>query len=731
MQKMYMCQPPTSLPFLPPCQYRISLPSTTISPGTSFPVTLALHLPPSTHTSHTSPQLAFHSVSVILERRMDFYEASGAESAPELLSGTASSTPEPSPAASRSSFRSTASTATASTVQAPTTPHTPSSSIGSSTLTALGISIGRKRSASASPTTLPAKSLTTTIATAETTLVSGSSGSAGGTQLTIELAVPPRPPPSQWPVGETTRTDLAAVAFYVRVKVGVVFVRPPSPLHTHQPPTSSSSTSSSGAAPTVYEYELPEREVHMTNVTEEERAVALARVAERRSRSRRPSASASDKQTSSGDPGGSAGVPPLPKSTSTIKFELDDSLKGSVSAAMLNSRLKSVKASRDAASATASVPGPPGVNGSGTGSGSAGSSLPATETPSTSIPSITPDMKDCNNYPSTLNGPPSVRSLTPRPQTASGTPPPAHNNHENTASPAHLIRMRRSQSGKAMYRTQSEVVSPHELDSARLHGVFLAPDWKECGRSGGPSGGRSDTEGSKSDSEAKVRARKDRSPTTTAIAIATSTFDEPILDSTLPHVPSKDDTPPPLPQKKPPPPSPTRPIPPPPSAYSVSSGVQQPQPQPPSLPTAVPTPPSSVPKTATIDVWEKVLDRFATRGKRRSDEMRNQPSPSPSLSMSPSPSPSFSSMSLSPPGSASGHGHGHGHVYGHMHGVGVPQAKFNPSARSSPNLLDPMSGTDLARGRDKQRRTRGNSTVSSRSRSRKTGLFSAILSVRA
>jgi len=756
---MYTCQPPasTSNSHLPPCQYRITLPSGPAGPGVSFPVSLALQLPPSSSPSSSSPQLALHSLSIVLERRMVFYEASGAESAPELLSGTASSTPEPSPAASRSSFRSTASTATVSAAPAHTAPHTPSSSIGSSTLNALGISIGRKRSASATPSTLPHKSLTNTIATAETTLAIDGNGPPRSAQLTIELAMPPRPPPSQWPVGETTRTDLATIAFYIRIKVGVAVVQPHSP---HRPPTSSSSgsTPSSGAAPTVYEYELPEREVQMVSVTEEERALALARIADRRSRSRRASASASDKPVLPGDPGAAAGVPPLPKGASTIKFELDDTLKGGVSAAMLNSRLKSVKANRDAAPVAADGAGspPPAVNnsssgssGSGSGSGSSGSSpypaLPSTGPSSASAPL---DTQDTNSYHNTPNELLSMGSKTPRPQTASGTPPPAHNNHENTASPAHLIRMRRSQSGKAMCRPQSEVVSPHELDSARMHGVFLASDWKECGRPNGASDHRDITDGSKSDSEAKVRARvrKDRSPTATVAAM--NTIDKPLPIPTMPPpVPSKDDVPPPLPPKKSSLPSPTRPIPPPPSAYliSISSQQQQSQSQPLGLhtvatpmsaleaaPMPVLAPSNNVPKTGAADAWEKILDRLPTRGKRRSDEMRNNqlsPSSSLSLSPSPSPSPSFSSLSPSPPGSAFSHGYRHGH--GHAR---IPQARFNTSARSSPNLLDPLSASplsasaDLARGRDQQRRPRGNSTVS---RSRKTGLFSALLSAKA
>ena len=717
---------------LPPCQYRITLPSGPIGPGASYLVSLALQLPPSSPSSSSNPQIALHSLSVVLERRMVFYEASGAESAPELLSGTASSTPEPSPAASRFSLRSTVSSATGSTTPVPTPPHTPSFSNGSSTLNAFGISIGRKRSASASPTTLPYKSCTTTIVTTETTLASGRSGPARTAQLTIELPVPPRPPSSQWPIGETTRTDLAAVAFYVRVKVGVVVQPQSSHPPTHRPATSSSSSasaSSSGAAPTVYEYELPEREVQMVNVTEEERAVALARIAERRSRSRRASASASDKPTSTGDPGPSSGAPPLPKGASTIKFEHDDALKGGVSAAMLNSRLKGVKASRDAAPAASGLVASSAVvnsSGSGSGSGSLGPS-PSTESSASALL----NMENYTFYPNTPNESTPTRSKTPRPQTASGTPPPAHNNHENTASPAHLIRMRRSRSGKAMCRPQSEVVSPHELDSARLHGVFLASDWKECGLSNGTSA-RNTTEGSKSDSEAKVRARKDRSPTATGM----STFDGSLPPPTPPPVPSKDDTPPPPPPKKPSPPSPTRPIPPPPSAHPISISIQQQQQQQrplPSLPTVsppsssaeraleepapMPVPSSSsAPKSAAADAWEKVRDRLATRRKRRSDEMRNQPSSSASASPSPSPSLSLPSLSPSPPGSASSHGHGgHGRV---------PQARFNPGARSSPNLLDPMSA-DLTRGRDKQRRPRGNSAVS---RSGKIGFFSAILS---
>ena len=411
---LYTCEPPasasTSHPFLPPCKYRITLPSGPIGPGASFPVSLALQLPPSSSSSSSNPQIALYSLSVVLERRMVFYEASVAESAPEPLSGTAPSTPKPSPAASRS----TASSATASTTPVPTPAHTPSCG---STLNATGISLGRKRRASASPTTLPYKSCITTIVTTETTLASGGSGPARTAQLTIELPVPPRPPLSQWPIGETTRTDLATIAFYVRVKVGVV-VQPQSSHATHCPPTSSSSSasaSSSGAAPTVYEYELPEWEVQMASVTEEEREVALARIAEWRSRSRRVGARAPNKLTSTGDPVPSSDVRPLPKGASTIKSKLDDAPKGGVSAAMLNSRLKSVKASRaSAASAAASgfVASSVVVNSSDSRTGSSGP-CPSTGSSASALLSV----GSYGFYPNTPNEPIPTRSKTPRPQT--------------------------------------------------------------------------------------------------------------------------------------------------------------------------------------------------------------------------------------------------------------------------------------------------------------------------
>ena len=228
-----------ALAHLPPYQYRITLPSTPIGPKSLLPVVLALRLP----APADSPPLALHSVSVVLERRMDLYRDC-TQGPPGVLSGTTTTTPE-----------------------APPTP---------------------SRTSRASAAVLPAKSLRTTIATAESTLggSAGSSSSSSSADLTINLDVPPRWP-GEWPMGETTRTDLASIAFYVRVKVGVVVQSqsqsqsPPRPQSPHH-----ATSLSSGAAPTVYEYELPEREVQMVCVSEEERAVAMARIAEHRSRSR-------------------------------------------------------------------------------------------------------------------------------------------------------------------------------------------------------------------------------------------------------------------------------------------------------------------------------------------------------------------------------------------------------------------------------------------------------------
>lgn len=613
-----------------------------------LPVAVALHLP-APALPH-APALALHSVSVVLERRMEFYEASGTQSSPELLSGTATTTPESSPTPSRTSFRSTVSTLTA---HAPT----PSSSLSSATLT--GFTLGRKRSASPAAV-LPAKSLSSPIASAESTLGGTTGGSGSSAALTINLAVPPRPAPSQWPLGETTRTDLASIAFYVRVKVGVaVQSASASQSRSHSPPHAAPAPSSA-AAPTVYEYELPEREVQVVSVTEDERAVALARVAERRSRSgansRRASVGAADAKPmlATDAAAGAEAVPPLPKGASAIKFGLDDALKGGVSAAMLNSRLKNVKASREAAAAAAglalgpsSTPAVSGPSGSGSSGSSACSSTPSTVSSCSPLVSQSGQNTQHDYISNTYNYnakespvPRTPRSKTPtgtarRPQTTSGAPPSAHN---SKAAQAHV---RRTQSGQATYhRPPSDALPPHEPDPARQ---LLAPDWAERDggkASGGSSRRSSQGAGSKSDSEARARARKDRSP--------------PACDA--PAVPAS--------PHRMVPPSPSRPIPPPPPPASWPPAPRQP---------ASPPPPS-----------------FASR-----------------------------SPSSSPPASVSSHAHTPMHAP-------IPRVSVNPSARSSPNLLDPMSAD--ARGRDKQRRPRGNSNASPRTAK---GFFTALLSAKA
>lgn len=217
-QGYYSIQPPLRIA---PCLYKLSTPTHPAGPGGTFPVSISLQFaadrPPTGSLSRSrfaSPVV--HSIYAFIERRIELYETSGFAS-PELLSGigTAATTPDASPASSRTNLLPR---------------HTPEPS-PSSSLTVVGANLhagthGRKRprSPAAQQQLLPAKSIVTVLSEAETSTFSPPGANMGSaTPSTIEarldLSLPPRPPPSQWPIGETIKTELATLRFYLRVKV--------------------------------------------------------------------------------------------------------------------------------------------------------------------------------------------------------------------------------------------------------------------------------------------------------------------------------------------------------------------------------------------------------------------------------------------------------------------------------------------------------------------------------
>lgn len=174
-----------------PFYYRIDDPEHAVGPGDELPVVVNFIF------DDRNPRLQIQSMAVILERRLDLFEASGSPSPPEILAGGNSY-----PYSSTSEASSTVSLTTSMITSR------------SSTYTQLS----RKRSASPpSNVLLPCKSISGSIASAH----SSEFHSAGPEQFSgvARLSLPAKPPPSQWPVGESLKTDLAHIRFELRVKV--------------------------------------------------------------------------------------------------------------------------------------------------------------------------------------------------------------------------------------------------------------------------------------------------------------------------------------------------------------------------------------------------------------------------------------------------------------------------------------------------------------------------------
>lgn len=179
----------SSSPRITPFYYRIDNPEHAVGPGDELPVVVNFLF------DNRNPKLQIQSMAVVLERKLDLFEASGSPTPPEILSGSAS------PYSNNSEASSTVSLASMMTNR-------------SSTYTQLP----RKRSVSPpSSLVLPSKSISGAIASAQTSEFQSNAQD----ELTgvARLSLPAKPPPSQWPVGESLKTDLANIRFELKVKV--------------------------------------------------------------------------------------------------------------------------------------------------------------------------------------------------------------------------------------------------------------------------------------------------------------------------------------------------------------------------------------------------------------------------------------------------------------------------------------------------------------------------------
>lgn len=185
----YSLSPPSSR--IPQFFYRITDAEHAVGPGDHYPVEVSLVL-------NQHPVVQLQSLSVSLERRLELFEASGSSTSAETV--TIHPTPSPS----------TASMASISGIFA----NLSSSNSQSNMLT-------RKRSAS--PTSesvlLPAKSMTSSLVSAQTTEFKPDE--TGGITASVNLPLPARPSLSHWPIGESLKTDLAKIYFVLRIKVSL------------------------------------------------------------------------------------------------------------------------------------------------------------------------------------------------------------------------------------------------------------------------------------------------------------------------------------------------------------------------------------------------------------------------------------------------------------------------------------------------------------------------------
>ena len=263
----------SSSPRIPSFYYRIDDPELAVGPGDDLPAVVNFVFDP------RSPKVQPQSISVVLERRLDLFEASGSPTPPEILSGTASPYPSSSEASSTVSLSSTA-----------CSQH----------------QLSRKRSISPpSNFTLPSKTISSTIASAHSSEFH--CHAPDQFKCVVPLSLPAKPPPSQWPVGESLKTALAQLRFELRVKVKSL---PSCPclVDILQQVTLASSSG-------PVEVTLEPTEIRLAPLSQEQRSTAREKIAKKkasRSKSAPSSRRASPSPSTSGSSKAGPETPPLP-----------------------------------------------------------------------------------------------------------------------------------------------------------------------------------------------------------------------------------------------------------------------------------------------------------------------------------------------------------------------------------------------------------------------------------
>jgi hypothetical protein len=170
-----------------PFYYRIDLPQSTVGPGDELPISVSMVL------DNEGTKIQPRSMSVTLERRLEFYEATGSHSHGDIESIDLSSSHTLLEKSELSSI------------------NTDLSSSSSSIL------VARRHFPNPATTVLPSRSISTVI-------VNGNASDFTTSNLnhvaaSLNLALPAKPAPSQWPIGESLKTNLASIRFFLCIKV--------------------------------------------------------------------------------------------------------------------------------------------------------------------------------------------------------------------------------------------------------------------------------------------------------------------------------------------------------------------------------------------------------------------------------------------------------------------------------------------------------------------------------
>ncbi|CAG7846807.1 SubName: Full=Uncharacterized protein {ECO:0000313/EMBL:CCA72406.1} [Serendipita indica DSM 11827] len=259
-----------STPRVGPFYYRIQAPDHPLGPGDDLPVKIAFLFEKGT------PAIRIQTVSVTLQRRLELFEAAGGPSTTELPSG----------GQSPYSFQD-ASSSTSLLSGSRSSPN-----LSSQTLS-------RKRSTSPPcSVVLPSKSISSPIVSAQSS--DFYQNEPGRLDATVSLALPARPAPSQWPIGESLKTDLASIRFDLLIKLNI----------------------SSSSGPT--ELSLQPLEINLSPISQEQRLVATTKIAKKRA-ARAKSAASSRRASPAPSTSGSSKAepdtpPPIPKAPSVEGF---------------------------------------------------------------------------------------------------------------------------------------------------------------------------------------------------------------------------------------------------------------------------------------------------------------------------------------------------------------------------------------------------------------------------